>query len=134
MVEVDLEKANVGIPGHLRRSGRIGLQTLGTTVEFRNIAIRRLVKPQSAAGSPAPPPAIAPFDAAQAKQHQEAWAKYLDVPVEFTNSIGMKFVLIPPGEFDMGSTEQEIEEFLKLNPWPDGQKFFEAKVLSDMWC
>ncbi|MCA9013175.1 MAG: PD40 domain-containing protein, partial [Planctomycetaceae bacterium] len=57
----------------------------------------------------APPPAIAPFDAAQAKSHQEAWAKYLDVPVEYTNSIGMKFRLIPPGEFMMGSTPEEIE-------------------------
>ena len=27
------------------------------------------------------------------------WARHLGVPVEYTNSIGMKFVLIPPGEF-----------------------------------
>jgi len=60
----------------------------------------------------APPPAIAPFDAEQAKQHQEAWAKYLGVPVEYTNSLGMKFRLIPPGEFLMGSTAVEIEEAL----------------------
>lgn len=56
-----------------------------------------------------PPPAIAPFDATQARKHQEAWAEYLGVPIEMTNSIGMKFQLIPPGEFDMGSTGQEIE-------------------------
>jgi formylglycine-generating enzyme required for sulfatase activity len=31
--------------------------------------------------------------------------------VEFTNTIGMKFVLIPPGEFDMGSTQEEIVRF-----------------------
>ena len=61
----------------------------------------------------APPPAIAPFNAEQAKQHQEAWAKHLGVPVEYTNSIGMKFRLIPPGEFTMGSTPEEIEEGLK---------------------
>jgi len=42
---------------------------------------------------------VAPFDAEQARQHQEAWAKYLGVPVEWTNSIGMSFRLIPPGEF-----------------------------------
>ena len=58
--------------------------------------------------SPAPPPAIAPFDAAKAKEHQENWAKHLGVPVEMTNSIGMKLVLIPPGEFDMGSTPEEV--------------------------
>ncbi len=61
----------------------------------------------------APKPAIAPFDAAQARAHQEAWAKYLGVPVEYTNSIGMMFRLIPPGEFTMGSTEAEIEAALK---------------------
>ncbi|MFO0999187.1 MAG: protein kinase [Planctomycetaceae bacterium] len=64
--------------------------------------------------SDAPPPAIAPFNAEQAEQHQEAWAKYLNVPVEYTNSIGMKFRLIPPGEFMMGSTHDEIEEALKF--------------------
>jgi serine/threonine protein kinase/formylglycine-generating enzyme required for sulfatase activity len=57
----------------------------------------------------APKPAIAPFDATQAKQHQEEWAAYLKLPVEYTNTIGMKFVLIPPGEFTMGSSPQEIE-------------------------
>jgi formylglycine-generating enzyme required for sulfatase activity len=62
----------------------------------------------------APPPAIAPFDAAQAKQHQEAWAKYLGVPVEYTNSIGMKFILVPPGEFVMGSTAEELRVALQV--------------------
>jgi serine/threonine protein kinase len=57
----------------------------------------------------APAPAIAPFDAAKAKEHQQAWAKYLGVPVEYMNSIGMKFTLIPPGEFLMGSTPAEVE-------------------------
>jgi formylglycine-generating enzyme required for sulfatase activity len=61
----------------------------------------------------APPPAVAPFNAAQAKEHQAAWAKYLGVQVEMTNSIGMKLVLIPPGEFDMGSTEAEAEKLLE---------------------
>ncbi len=61
----------------------------------------------------APPLAIAPFDAAKAKEHQAAWAKYLGVPVEMTNSIGIRFVLIPPGEFDMGSTEEEVAKLLE---------------------
>jgi formylglycine-generating enzyme required for sulfatase activity len=57
----------------------------------------------------APKPAIAPFGADQAKRYQQDWARYLKVPVEYTNSIGMKFVLIPPGEFQMGSTPEEID-------------------------
>ncbi len=61
----------------------------------------------------APPPAIAPFNPIQAKIHQAAWAKYLGLEVEYTNSIGMKFALIPPCEFTMGSTPAEIEEALK---------------------
>ncbi|MBS0204670.1 MAG: SUMF1/EgtB/PvdO family nonheme iron enzyme [Planctomycetes bacterium] len=56
----------------------------------------------------APPPAVAPFNAAQARAHQEAWAKHLEVPVEFTNGLGAKFVLVPPGQFRMGSTLEEI--------------------------
>ena len=58
--------------------------------------------PSPHAQGPAPPPAVAPLDAAKAKEHQEAWAKHLRVPAEATNPIGMKLVLIPPGEFTMG--------------------------------
>jgi formylglycine-generating enzyme required for sulfatase activity len=54
-----------------------------------------------------PPPAIAPFDASTARRHQETWAKHLGVPVEMTNSIDLRLVLIPPGEFDMG-TDREL--------------------------
>lgn len=63
-------------------------------------------KPALAAG---PLLAIAPFDAKSARDHQEAWAKYLNVPVEQENSLGMRLVLIPPGEFAMGSTPEQIE-------------------------
>jgi formylglycine-generating enzyme required for sulfatase activity len=71
----------------------------------------------------APPAAVAPFDAAQAREYQEQWAKYLGVPVEMTNSIGMKLVLIPPGEFDMGSSSEETSRLVqeiaakKEDPW-----------------
>lgn len=60
-------------------------------------------------GASLPPPAIAPFDAAQARKHQEAWAEYLGVPVVLTNSIEMKLTLIPPGEFQMGSSVSAAE-------------------------
>jgi serine/threonine protein kinase len=58
----------------------------------------------------APAPAIAPFNEEQARQYQAAWAAHSKLPVEFTNSIGMRFRLIPPGEFLMGSTPEEIEK------------------------
>jgi formylglycine-generating enzyme required for sulfatase activity/serine/threonine protein kinase len=60
-----------------------------------------------------PPMAVAPFTSEQAKAHQAAWAKHLGVPVEYTNSIGMKFILIPPGEFLMGSTDEQIEAVIQ---------------------
>ena len=66
----------------------------------------------------APPPAIAPFDAATAKKHQEEWAEYLGVPVEQEIEIGggvkMTMVLMPPGEFLMGLTAEEQARFLKV--------------------
>jgi len=38
----------------------------------------------------------------KAKAAQAAWAAKLGKPVQWSNSFGMKFHLIPPGEFDMG--------------------------------
>jgi formylglycine-generating enzyme required for sulfatase activity len=76
-------------------------------------------KQEIPAGSP--PPAIAPFDAGQARVHQEAWAQHLRVPVEKTNVVGMEMMLIPPGEFMMGSTPEEIAIALKeSHTRPDG--------------
>jgi len=46
-----------------------------------------------------PPLAVTPLDEVRARQHQKAWADYLGLDVEITNSIGMKMVLVPPGEF-----------------------------------
>ena len=39
------------------------------------------------------------------------WARYLGTTVETTNSVGAKMILIPPGEFLMGSTEVTVAEF-----------------------
>jgi len=54
-----------------------------------------------------PPLAVAPFDEAQARAHQKAWADHVGLDAEITNSIGMRLVLIPPGEFMMGSPQSE---------------------------
>jgi serine/threonine protein kinase/formylglycine-generating enzyme required for sulfatase activity len=95
---------------------KLDLRLLGTgqTVES---AIRPAAVSAAEAGKPAaslygpnaPPLAVAPFGAAQAKQHQEAWAKHLGLPVAQANSLGMPLVLIPPGEFDMGSTPEQTQ-------------------------
>jgi formylglycine-generating enzyme required for sulfatase activity len=84
----------------------------GVMVEKRLAEIEKLGReiPELPGG---PPPAVAPFDAKKAKSLQVRWARRLKVPVVQTNSIGMKFVLIPPGEFQMGSPKELIEEEMK---------------------
>lgn len=62
-----------------------------------------------------PPLAIVPFAASEAKSHQAAWSAFRGQPIEITNSIGMMLVLIPPGEFSMGSTTTP-EELVELFP------------------
>ena len=83
-------------------------QTVGLSSLFKVIAVLAfwwcLLTTRSS-----PRPAVAPFNDAAAKRHQQAWAKHLGVPVEITNSIGMKLTLIPPGEFVMGSTVSAAE-------------------------
>jgi formylglycine-generating enzyme required for sulfatase activity len=90
----------------------------GMKIKQRLDAISKLGREIPAASSPpatlqkSPPLAIAPFDEKAATQYQAAWAKHLNVPVLWTNTIGMRFVLIPPGEFDMEATEKETVRLL----------------------
>jgi len=66
-----------------------------------------------AAACAAPPPAVAPFSADQARAHQGAWARQLGAKVETVNTLGMTLVLIPPGEFAMGSSAEQVEVALE---------------------
>jgi formylglycine-generating enzyme required for sulfatase activity len=49
-----------------------------------------------------------------------------DSPKNFTNSIGMKFVWIPPGSFVMGSPKEE-KRHSSLIPTSEGT-FYEARA------
>jgi formylglycine-generating enzyme required for sulfatase activity len=53
--------------------------------------------------------ATSPFPAAEARAHQEAWARHLGAGVQVSTSVGIVLRLIPPGEFPMGSVESDIE-------------------------
>ncbi|MBI2804499.1 MAG: SUMF1/EgtB/PvdO family nonheme iron enzyme [Planctomycetes bacterium] len=66
---------------------------------------------QSAPPKPAPPPRtlITPENA---QKQQEAWAKFLGREVTARNSIGIKMVLIPPGDFTMGSSAKAVKKLL----------------------
>ena len=59
-----------------------------------------------------PRPAVAPFKPREAQAHQKKWAEHLATSVEQSNSLGMTMMLIPPGEFLMGSSPEQIETAL----------------------
>lgn len=61
-----------------------------------------------------PQPLVAPFTREQAVVARREWAKELGQPEEFEGLPGQKFVLIPPGEFDMGSNESNDEQPIHL--------------------
>ncbi len=64
--------------------------------------------PGSAQEQPTDAAGTEPAPATPLAEEQKRWAEKLGVPVEKTNSLGMQFVLVPPGEFDMGSTQDEV--------------------------
>lgn len=64
----------------------------------------------------APAPAMAPFNSEQARAHQEAWARYLGIPLEFTDGQKIKFILIPPGKFSLGSPPEQVKNLLANIP------------------
>jgi formylglycine-generating enzyme required for sulfatase activity len=75
----------------------------------RTTADRPIVAPQVV-------PVVAPFMAEQAQSHQADCARRLGVPVEFTNSLGMRFVLIPPGEYTRGSPPEVTDAVSEFFP------------------
>src|SRR5262249_45049369 len=86
------------------------------------VVLRRPSKPEPAVGSStartpvvpaAPAPADFPFDARMARQHQDNWARYLGTTVETVNSLDMRQVLIPPGAFPMGESQQTVDRLVQ---------------------
>src|SRR5207248_898029 len=57
--------------------------------------------------------ARAPFSEDQARRFQEQWAAHLKIQVQESNTLGMKLVLCPPGEFDMGSSEEDFQRHVQ---------------------
>jgi formylglycine-generating enzyme required for sulfatase activity len=69
---------------------------------MRAWALAILVGVAITAEAGSPPWVGLPFDADRARSLQSDWAKTLKFDTEFTNSVGMKMVLIPGGRFEMG--------------------------------
>ena len=74
---------------------------------------------------------MAPFDEKKAKVLQAQWSKYLKVPVVVANSIGMRLVLIPPGDFDMGSTPEEVARLLEEGKQQNAPGWYLDRVLAE---
>ncbi len=91
-----------------KAEGSVNGGLLKSKIEKRLGEIAGLEGAGSSGSGGVPPPAVAPFDGKTAVLYQKRWSKYLHVPVVKTNSIGMKLVLIPPGEFDMGTSQEEV--------------------------
>lgn len=83
--------------------------------------------PQSMPVAPKPlPPAVPltiPFSEADAELYQLAWAKELNVPFTWTNSLGMSFELIPPGEYLAGSPAEDVDSTLRFLNGGDPEKW-----------
>jgi len=86
---------------------------VNSTHSIRTIALLFVGMTSVSLAADTPPPAVAPFNAEQARQFQQQWADHLGKPLAYTNSIGMKLTLLPPGEFVMGLSEQDEYEQLR---------------------
>jgi len=73
-------------------------------------------QPASQATTPRECYATFPMTARQAKAVQRASAERLGIPVEFTNSVGMKMVYVPPGWYLMGAGPFEEDADLAEGP------------------
>ena len=68
--------------------------------------IRLLLRLPPKSGKVPTPPKF-PFDPATARKYQQDYADWAELPVTFTNSLGITLMLIPPGTFMMGSPKDE---------------------------
>jgi formylglycine-generating enzyme required for sulfatase activity/serine/threonine protein kinase len=91
-------------------AAKFGDQSIGEWEVERKRPAEAAGKPAAAEGdADAPALVSAPFDAARAKAAQTEWSRYLGVPVQYSNTLGMQFVLIPPGEYTQGSPDKDSD-------------------------
>ncbi len=107
-----------GNAGYCRAAFRICFANAAYSYGFRVVSEYRpdaAVVLDSAATSNKPPPnrgisavaLTAPFSESDALAARASWATAEAVEPEFTNELGMALVLIPPGQFEMGSPDSE---------------------------
>jgi eukaryotic-like serine/threonine-protein kinase len=102
----------------IRRGGSEQLRVeYNATVSDRQGTYRRTSpSTKTASGPPAESPAAAPTDTPPAAMPEQTAGDKTAPLKSLTNSIGMKLLLIPAGEFMMGSTPEQIERVAGLFP------------------
>lgn len=85
---------------------------------------------------PGPPPELLDFadrtlKPAETAQRQRDWATHLGVPVVMDNGLGMRFCLIPPGRYRMGSSDSEIKQAIAGLGNKQGHAFWEQRFLAE---
>jgi formylglycine-generating enzyme required for sulfatase activity len=102
-----LELGQIRVPGKEEQAQpRWGL--------FRGRKKAKVADEEAAVGQPAAAADAGAVD--PARQLQQRWAAQCKVAVEETNAIGMKLVLIPPGEFQMGSPDTDAQADAEERP------------------
>ncbi len=97
------------VVGTILATGLAGILLIAWLIWSAHHAPPPMKKVASEVPKPDPPPrAVAPFSGDDARRLQERWKDFLGEPVEKRNSIGMRLVLIPSGEFDMGTSAEEL--------------------------
>jgi formylglycine-generating enzyme required for sulfatase activity len=138
----------------------IGAITTDQATQFRILAQLAAEKGKDAKGGKAPAhrtclrirsasrsrraptlPTAWPFDAKEARQRQAAYAKLTGLPIEHSVDLGrgmkLELVLIPPGEFQMGSPADERgrddDEVQRLTTLSKGFYFGKYPVTQAQW-
>ena len=80
----------------------------------------------------APPLATTSFTPDEARHNQQRWASSLAVPVIETNFVGIEMVLVPPGDFVMGSSQEERTRLLRLREERNWPTYWDARFRSEV--
>jgi sulfatase modifying factor 1 len=96
------------------RSDRVGFRVVcvGTKAPWPPIPSA----PAARSPGAAPAPLVAPFNAEQIGDARKAWSRYAQIDEQATNLAGQTMLLVPPGEFLMGSTPQQIAQMARFDP------------------
>lgn len=99
------ESFDAGEEGVSTKAGRGSFTDIASSASNEHSITRKRLQESNPADVPAR--LISPYDAKSARQKRKEWAEFLGIPAEMVNSVGSRMLLIPSGEFLMGSPQSE---------------------------